>query len=62
MSRHKRGKAADISLIGYDDYATHKLLRLATSLDGFKTGVGVYKNHVHFDIRQRPSAWVGTYA
>lgn len=58
-SRHKRGKAVDISLVGVDDMQKHKFLKHATSLDGYYTGLGLYSNHVHFDIRQRNSVWVG---
>lgn len=58
-SRHKQGTAVDISTIGMDDMMLHKFVKLATNISGVKTGIGLYPQHIHFDIRLRNSVWIG---
>lgn len=61
-SRHKKGAAVDISTIGWSGYDLFKFLKIATDkkiFHGQSTGVGIYPNFVHFDVRLKQTAWVG---
>lgn len=61
-SRHLQGQAVDISTQGWTPYVLHKFLNIATDKNHFYggvTGIGIYKNHVHFDLRYKEHAWWG---
>jgi len=62
-SRHLLGTAVDISTKGWDPCDLHYLVFLLTSHHSekhdYNTGVGIYKNHIHFDLRvDDDSLWV----
>lgn len=54
-SRHLIGAAVDISTRGWDPSDLHYLVFLLTSYHSekhdYNTGIGIYKNHIHFDLR-----------
>lgn len=60
-SNHLKGRAVDISTRGWSSEDLHYLVYELTSKQhpDFQTGVGIYKNHIHFDFRESDdSLWV----
>lgn len=62
-SKHRLGMAVDISTIRWSPDDLHYLLFEMTSYHSdshdYNTGVGIYKNHIHFDLRvDQESLWV----
>ncbi len=53
-SRHLTGEAADIKIAGLHPDEVAQLAREA----GF-TGIGIYKNFLHVDVRPEPVTWRG---
>ena len=54
-SRHTSGDAADIEVAGYSPQA---LGNLVENILGEKIGLGIYKTHVHFDLRGKKERWI----
>lgn len=62
-SRHLMGMAVDISTRGWAPDDLHYLLFEMSSYQSdsheLNTGIGIYKHHIHFDLREdRESLWV----
>ena len=62
-SQHMLGKAADIRVRGMSSRRLkriiEKLIRLKKMQQG---GIGLYKRHVHYDVREKRARWYRLYA
>ena len=61
LSRHTYGMAVDIIIVNWIPEDLHFLLFELTSFDHafYGTGIGIYKNHIHFDLRKNSVMWIG---
>lgn len=55
LSYHKKGKAADIVVVGIHPRNVAKYL--SENLDSKRFGIGLYSNFVHIDVRDRRARW-----
>ena len=62
-TRHPKGMAVDISTLGWPSDDLHYLMFELTSYGSdehnYKTGIGIYRSHIHFDFRINDEAlWI----
>lgn len=55
FSKHLIGMAADIDVTGWKGKDIHDLIDEISSL--INSGLGIYSNHIHFDLRDERAAW-----
>lgn len=56
-SRHLTGQAVDISIVGWSGQEIHDLIDEISSQ--LSSGLGLYRSHLHYDIRAKRAAWTG---
>lgn len=55
-SYHPKGLAFDVSTRGWSGYHKHKFIELTSNVP---SGIGIYENFIHFDLRTKSSLWLG---